>query len=166
MPRDAHAYFLLYFVAETMRKSLLRASVASGPRASFCSSVLTREQNFLSSSSWISLNREEAVSDLASDSGEGPRNATLSCDRTITDAGRIPTEQRDLGVMGRRPFHHPHVSRGKLADWLPNLVPPSLGLSNPWATPVPCWTGLSETPPPPFTMTTETPHIPISFFQE
>lgn len=56
-PHSDHTHVLLYFVAETMRKSLRRASAASGPRSSFCSSSLTREQNFLSSSSRISLNK-------------------------------------------------------------------------------------------------------------
>lgn len=40
--------------------------MASGPTSSFCSSLLTREQNFFSSSSGISLSEEDRVSDLAS----------------------------------------------------------------------------------------------------
>lgn len=81
-PEDHHTHFLLYFVAETMRKSLCRASTASGPGSSFCSSLTTREQNFCSSSSWISLNEEQGISNLVSgDPATGAGNAALSRDR-------------------------------------------------------------------------------------
>lgn len=63
-PRDDRTHFRLYLVAETMRKSLCRASTASGPGSSFCSSLTTLEQNFFSSSAWISLSREREVSRL------------------------------------------------------------------------------------------------------
>ena len=65
-PKDNITHFLLYLVAATMRKSLRRAWVASGPESSFCSSPLTREQNFASSSAGISLNQEDVASSLAS----------------------------------------------------------------------------------------------------
>lgn len=89
IPKADFTHFLLYFVAETMRKSRRRASAASGPKSSFCSSLQTREQNFCSSSSWISLNKEDVVSSLASrDLVEGPRNAALSWELQHDDSCR------------------------------------------------------------------------------
>lgn len=55
------AHLLPCFVAETMRKSLRRASSASGPQSSLPSSAQTREQSLPSSSSRISLNQETAL---------------------------------------------------------------------------------------------------------
>lgn len=80
-PEGRHPHRLLYFVAETMRNSLCRASAASGPGSSFCSSFATREQNFCNSSSWISLNEKRGVGDLElGDLSAGAGNAALSFD--------------------------------------------------------------------------------------
>ena len=55
------AHLLLYLVAATMRKSLRRASRASGPQSSACSSALMRAQNLPSSSAPTSLQRDHHV---------------------------------------------------------------------------------------------------------
>lgn len=92
IPQDHHTYFLLYFVADTMRKSLCRASTASGPSSSFCSSLTTREQNFCSSSSWIPLDKERGIGNLVwGHPVRGTGSVALSYDIVALGLQKTPT---------------------------------------------------------------------------
>lgn len=165
MPKADHAHLLLYFVAETMRKSLRRASAASGPKSSFCSSLQTREQNFLSSSSWIALNKEDVLNDLPSGdlpSGD-PEVLAEAVTEWLLDAGtslprRVPQVSREEGGHTTN-----SASCDKLADWFPHLTPPwDSAIHGPLLSPAGqgCWgdhhlSGLKRQQP----LLLETPHI-------
>lgn len=101
-PEDTVTHFLLYLVAATMRKSRRRAWVASGPESSFCSSWLTREQNFASSSAWISLHREDPSAAWHRGTESGPPECCPALPGRLEDAGEAPLSREGPGGLGKK----------------------------------------------------------------